>query len=83
MYVKIREHATNVVNMVTIEEIVGRKNKTSSVGNAKDMDTSLKSVTAGRGMVKNAYNFTRRLMKIRYNGRNQNIMKKRERKHLM
>ena len=28
MYVKIREHATNVVNMVTIEEIVGReKNK--------------------------------------------------------
>ena len=47
------------------------------------MDTSLKSVTAGRGMVKNAYNFTRRLMKIRYNGRNQNIMKKRERKRLM
>ena len=27
MYVKIREHATNVVNMVTIEEIVGRKKK--------------------------------------------------------
>ena len=47
------------------------------------MDTSLKSVTAGRGMVKNAYNFTRRFMKIRYNGRNQNTMKKRERKHLM
>ena len=27
MYVKIREHATNVVNMVTIEEITGREIK--------------------------------------------------------
>ena len=27
MYVKIREHDTNVVNMVTIEEITGREIK--------------------------------------------------------
>ena len=82
-YVKSRTWATTVVNVGTRVDIVHRKNKTSTVCTAKNMDTSLKNVTEIRSMGMNAHTVTRRVTKKRSDGRNKNTTKKKKSKRLM
>ena len=82
-YVKSRESAKTVVNMVTRVEIMRREKKRSTICTAKRTDTPLNNVTARRSKGKNAHTFTRRETEKRSAGRNKNMAKKNKSKRLM
>ena len=82
-YVKSREHTTAVVNMGKKVDIVGIENKTVTVPTAKNMDTSLKTVTERRSTGKNACTVTVKVAKKRSSGRNKNMKKKDKEKIIM
>ena len=81
-YVKSREHATAVVNMGTRVEIVQMEREKIAVLTAKNMVTSLKTVTERRNLANNERTATRRVTNKRSSGRNKNMAKKNKRKRL-